>query len=238
MKNIKKTISVLAVILMAANTVYADEALDKELWKNAVDWCNIRGTKEFVAKGGDINQTNNDGVSLFSATAIEAIKVSQVCANVANYLSSIGAMDSGHFAKVADVYRLNKPLIYENEHLLVGVLGYYLDGALTSSVLNKTGDDIYILGHTSIVNGVKYSHEWRKSEEYPDGKLVVKPNKELTGFYFAFNPENSEHHTKVANNKLEFTGEYTLEYEYKGKRYEFEVPKTTKEIDMDYKLKY
>jgi hypothetical protein len=222
--------------------------LDEDLTRH-IGCYSIRYLKEAVAQGANLSYINDKGYSAFTnfAQQSSAQGMSEYCKEVAHYLSSIGAIDSGGYTSSCyfATQKYDPPLVYENKHLKVTFNKYSFSGASSGTLKNKTDEPIYLYIETSIINGVKDSRSL-KNDQYPDG-WALKANSEDDKFSMNFMPSTSKKgsennyskfdfskYPKVVNNKLKLVKEYIITYSYKGKTYEFKLPVITQELDMTY----
>jgi hypothetical protein len=246
---IPKTTQEIAVNYDTKTTIYfaaaaMDKAtVDKELWKAAVDKCDYLKTKELVEKGGNINQKKGE-VPLFNYVAAKtsdqnyeaaAHKASSNCREVAHYLSSIGAKDDGRYTgKHKIVSTLKEPRVYETQHLRMIITGYSTDGSAVVTLENIAGHFLEVKSYTAIVNGEKSTGGY--TSRYQTSYLIMFEEKKNESIYSrpVVVHDDYSKYPKVVNNKVKFTAEYAIAYEYKGKTYELKTPKITHEIDIKY----
>ncbi|MDR3158915.1 MAG: hypothetical protein LBU11_07895 [Zoogloeaceae bacterium] len=254
---------VLAVLFLkpsAPATGVASAELNQELRQAALHDCDLKKVKELVKKGANINQTGDEGfdallinrgrvgefkdASLFSLVAIRTNGgMRKRCKETARYLSSMGAVDSGHY--LGFCVRSNEyetPLVFENEHMKITFNRHSFLGTSRGVIEKKTVESIRIYSETSIINGTKRFRRWERTPNVEDEAMatafiVVKdrplrfsiPGQTMIGGHYHELP-------KVVDNKLKLVKEFALTYGYKGKTYKFELPEIIQEIDMDYKI--
>jgi ankyrin repeat protein len=221
--------------------------INEDLLYTAAHSCNLDQVKQSMAKGGDINYIDANGVSLFAAAAIyndyNHSENKERCKNVLRYLSSIGAKDSGHFTmESSNPCPFKNPITAESKYLKAAVIEYYLNGSLKILLENKTDpyedEYIYIYAYDITVNGKKHPHTARKTVKLLDAYLAAyKPGAGAEWRLFAFEPSSDpKDYPKVVNNRVKFTTEVSIFYRYKGKDYELKIPKIARDVEVGYNL--
>ncbi|MDR1285121.1 MAG: hypothetical protein LBJ88_02850 [Campylobacteraceae bacterium] len=216
---------VLAITLLFT-MAFADETLDKELIANV---CDTTKVKELIAKGADKNVMVEKDKSLYTRAIM-----SRNCGESARYLSSIGAVDvgagkySGHMSSAVGYYPSNKT--FEDKRLKVTINNVALGGRSTDVTFENVDEDdyIYIVAITVNVDGVEYTEEIENKNSYR-----ISPYKEVI-YRLPFFPLNVNKYPKVVNNKVSFTRQATIKYNYSGKIYELKSPKMKEDIAVKY----
>jgi predicted transcriptional regulator YdeE len=217
----------LLTLLLLTSSLFADEALDKQFREIN---CNTRMdiVKELVEKGANINQLNENGDTLFTVCASQGNKYNN---DMARYLSSVGAKDTGYtyYPMAYGRYKYDTPKVFENKHLKMTVLEVTARGYSIITFENKMPDPIYIKSQTTDVNGYKWF--------FDEGNYTINPyskydDRRIRGA----NQEKGykERMPKVVNNKVNLTRQATFKYTYKGKEYELKTPVIKDEIDVVY----
>ena len=127
-------------------------------------------------------------------------------------------------------------MVYETAHLKIIIFSYTFRGSSRVHLVNKTEDPIYIYNLTNIVNGIKDS---RTQKEISSSENFVDPYKDWQESFIRFQPKSKpselySKYPKVIDNKINLTRECLITYEYKGKKYDLKIPKTTQIIDVNY----
>jgi hypothetical protein len=115
----KKTIILLSIILTNFLFAATAEELKKQFRERN---CNtlLDEIKELVEKGEDINQLNENGDTLFTVCASQGKTSTN---EIARYLSSVGAKDTGYtYYRAYERYKYDTPKVFENKHLKMTVL--------------------------------------------------------------------------------------------------------------------
>jgi hypothetical protein len=216
-----KKIALTSILLLSF--LSADEALDKQLMKI---YCgtSIETVKELVEKGADINQVNEDGDTIFTALARQG---ERRCNELARYLSSVGAKDSGYtyYPIAYETYKYDTPKVFETKHLKVIVLNVAAAGSSKITFENKTDEPIVLKSQTTDVNGNKRFSTL--------GNYTINPYSKYDNYIRSFIADKAKM-PKVVNNKVSLKRQATFKYTYKGKEYELKTPVIKDEIDVIY----
>jgi len=135
----KKILIILALLLtssFAQEKVNEQELLNQRLIV-AVKKCSLGGTKWAIENGADKNTIS----ALFlQAAGYGSIK----CAEIAHYLSSIGADSRGITDLAVKTHKYDKPRVFENKHLNMTIEEVKFDGYSQIRLWSKADETIYI----------------------------------------------------------------------------------------------
>jgi hypothetical protein len=202
----------------------ATEALDGKLMGAP---CSVDIVKQLIEKGANINQVNKNGDTPFTIFAQRGLRE---CNELARYLSSVGAKDSGYtfYRKVSSRYKYDTLKVFETKHLKMTVLDVDAYGYSKITFENKMPEPVYIKSQTTEVNGYKwFADEGNYTiDQYGKKDTYIRGANEEKGY--------KDRMPKVVNNKINFVRQATFKYTYKGKEYELKTSVIKDEIDIIY----
>jgi hypothetical protein len=147
----KKVFIILVLLLTSSfaqekTSTPSEQELKNEKLVKSVKGCNLDGVKQAIQNGADKNTIADKkyGWTVFKeAATFGSIK----CAEIAHYLSSIGADSQGITHIAVKAHKYDKPKVFENKHLNMTIKEVRIHGASDILLKNKIGDyenDIYI----------------------------------------------------------------------------------------------
>jgi hypothetical protein len=183
-----------------------------------------------IAKGADKNTVadKKDGWTVFmEAAGYGSIR----CAEIANYLSSLGADSRGITHLAVKTHKYDKPKVFENKHLNMTIGEVRFDGYSKIRLWNKADEPIYIYSILNETNGYKKLNDHKKNP-----RIVKNDNLDPTSLdaYSGIGLENRDGYPKIVNNKTSFKRQFTIGYKYKGKMYELKTPVMNEEYEVEY----
>jgi hypothetical protein len=214
---------VLVPFLLLVSFLSADEALDKQFRELH---CGIRMDilKDLVEKGANINQLNENGDTFFTVCASQGGKYTN---DIARYLSSVGAIDTGFaYYKAREMYTYDTPKVFETKHLKMTIFGVSAQGQSRITFENKMPEPVYIKSQTIEVNGYKWFTD--------DGNYAIDQYGKKDTYIHGARRDSKAKMPKVVNNKISLTRQVTFKYTYKGKEYELKTSVIKDELDVKY----
>jgi hypothetical protein len=207
----------------------SEQELLNETLVKAVKACHLASAQQAIANGADKNtiydKTTNRTV-FSKAAGYGSIK----CAEIAHYLSSLGADSRGITDLAVKAHKYDKPKVFENKHLSMTIEEVRIHGASDILLKNKIGDyenDIYIYSISTEANGYKKLMSFERNPRAISERGSAFIN-------IVDHPMGQGQYPKIINNKVTFKRQITVSYKYKGKMYELKTPVMNEEYEVEY----